>query len=178
MDLLLAPIVELYRTIQTPIAPFTWFGLPLSTLDIAGTVRLCVIMRQLKEMMRADHERKRLAARRALKGKDKAREAGVVSSYDDEGDAGDDVLSLASMMPRAQEERSFVRDALGTLLVVYGGEIVCGMPDYFHRAVDFILNPYQQPHSSAKSRPSCTRAWFPFSSSSPKRPSKGCPLSL
>jgi hypothetical protein len=115
MDLLLQPVVELYRTLLAPVAPFTWFGIPLSTLDLGATVRLCVVMRQLREMAKVDHERKRLAAKRAIKGKDKAREAGI-------GDE-DDVLPKH---PGLVEERSFVRDAAATLLVVYGGEIISG----------------------------------------------------
>jgi hypothetical protein len=33
-----------------PIAPFTWFGLSISSLDIAATLRLVLIIRQLREM--------------------------------------------------------------------------------------------------------------------------------
>jgi hypothetical protein len=33
-----------------PIPPFTWFGLSISTLDVAATTRLVLIMRQLREM--------------------------------------------------------------------------------------------------------------------------------
>ena len=49
MDTLLLPVVELYRSLLQPIAPFTWLGLPLSTLDLVAAVRLCVVMRQLRE---------------------------------------------------------------------------------------------------------------------------------
>ncbi|KAH9934946.1 uncharacterized protein B0H18DRAFT_1082680 [Fomitopsis serialis] len=34
LDLLLAPIVEVYRLALQPLAPFTWFGLPFSALDL------------------------------------------------------------------------------------------------------------------------------------------------
>lgn len=43
----------LIATSLKPIAPFTWFGLNISTLDLAGTVRLVLIMRQLREMQAA-----------------------------------------------------------------------------------------------------------------------------
>src|ERR1700744_3924155 len=33
------------------IPPFTWFGLSISTLDIAATARLVLIMRQLRELL-------------------------------------------------------------------------------------------------------------------------------
>jgi hypothetical protein len=117
MDLLLTPVVDLYRTLLSPVAPFTWFGIPLSTLDLAASVRLCVIMRQLRELSRANYENKRVAMRRMIKGKDKAREAGF--SAEDEEDH-------IPAHPGVLEQRSFVRDAAATLLVVYGGEIISG----------------------------------------------------
>jgi hypothetical protein len=117
MDLLLQPVIDVYRTILKPVAPFSWFGIPTNTLDLAATVRLCVIMRQLREMARVDHNRKRVAARRAIKGKDKALEAG----FDEDEDA-----VPAPQYPGAIQERSFVRDAAATLLVVYGGEMISG----------------------------------------------------
>jgi hypothetical protein len=115
MDLLLQPVVELYRHALRPLAPFTWFGIPLSALDVAAAFRLCVVMRQLKESARADHETKRLRARRALKGKEKARASGMW-----EPEVEEEIIA-------PPEERSFVRDAASTLLVVYGGEIMSGM---------------------------------------------------
>jgi hypothetical protein len=48
---LLAPIVELFRYSLEPIAPFTWFGWSINTLDVAATVRLCIVLRQLREVM-------------------------------------------------------------------------------------------------------------------------------
>ncbi|GBE82754.1 hypothetical protein BKA93DRAFT_763979 [Sparassis latifolia] len=58
ISLLLAPIVEVYRFALTPIAPFTWFGLSFSTLDVAAAVRLCVALRQLREKHYQDHVQK------------------------------------------------------------------------------------------------------------------------
>lgn len=55
LDFLLAPIVELYRYALQPMAPFTWFGLPFSLLDVAAAVRTCVALRQIKEQLRKDH---------------------------------------------------------------------------------------------------------------------------
>lgn len=91
MSLAVAPIVELYRYVLQPIAPFTWLGLSLSTLDVAATVRLCVALRQLREKLHRDY---------------------IVSK----ATSGQSVKDL--------EERSFVRDAATTLIVVYGGEAV------------------------------------------------------
>ncbi|KAI0700500.1 hypothetical protein C8T65DRAFT_657553 [Cerioporus squamosus] len=36
MSLLLLPVVEVYRLILQPVAPFTWFGVQLSTLDVVA----------------------------------------------------------------------------------------------------------------------------------------------
>ncbi|KAF5349509.1 hypothetical protein D9756_009028 [Leucocoprinus leucothites] len=55
MSLFLSPFVEIFRYALTPVAPFTWFGVPLSTLDIVAAFRLCLILRQLREMMHSKH---------------------------------------------------------------------------------------------------------------------------
>ena len=52
---LLAPIVQLFRYSLEPIAPFTWLGWSISTLDVAATIRLCVVLRQLREVMFKEH---------------------------------------------------------------------------------------------------------------------------
>ena len=92
MSLVLAPIVELYRYVLAPIAPFTWFDIGISTLDVVAIIRLCIALRQLREYLHAQHVAK-------------ARKQGTTVEV---------------------EERSFVRDALTTLTVVYGGEAVAG----------------------------------------------------
>ncbi|KAH7928187.1 hypothetical protein BV22DRAFT_224626 [Leucogyrophana mollusca] len=51
----LQPFVELYRYYLTPIAPFTWFGLGVSTLDVAAAFRLCYVLKQIRENLRAEH---------------------------------------------------------------------------------------------------------------------------
>ncbi|KIY66651.1 hypothetical protein CYLTODRAFT_423253 [Cylindrobasidium torrendii FP15055 ss-10] len=45
------PIVRIYDLLLAPVPPFTWFGLSFSTLDVAGAVRLCVALRQIKELL-------------------------------------------------------------------------------------------------------------------------------
>ncbi|KAH9857557.1 hypothetical protein C2E23DRAFT_770397 [Lenzites betulinus] len=96
MSLLLSPVVELYRYSLQPVAPFTWFGLSLSTLDVVAAVRLCVALRQIREKLWRDH---------VQKTKTVNSEKGIVA------------------LPEI-EQRSFVRDAVSVLLVVYGGEAV------------------------------------------------------
>lgn len=46
---ILTPFIDVFQLSLKPIAPFTWFGLGLSSLDLLATVRLCVALRQLRE---------------------------------------------------------------------------------------------------------------------------------
>lgn len=55
MALLLSPFIEAFRYTLQPIAPFTWFGLGVSTLDLVATVRLCLILRQIREQLYLKH---------------------------------------------------------------------------------------------------------------------------
>ncbi|KAG5634534.1 hypothetical protein H0H81_001633 [Sphagnurus paluster] len=52
---LVLPIIEVFRYTLQPIAPFTWFGLGISTLDLVATVRLCLILRQIREQLYLKH---------------------------------------------------------------------------------------------------------------------------
>ncbi|KAL1947262.1 hypothetical protein VTO73DRAFT_14223 [Trametes versicolor] len=97
MSVLLSPVVELYRLALQPVAPFTWFGLTLSTLDVVATVRLCVALRQIREKLWRDHIQKTKTVRSEK----------------------ETTVTVAEVEPR-----SFVRDAASVLLVVYGGEAV------------------------------------------------------
>ena len=54
-------VVSVYDLLLTPIPPFTWFGLPFSTLDVAAAARLCLVMRQLREMNQEQYLAKRTA---------------------------------------------------------------------------------------------------------------------
>ncbi|KAF7311328.1 hypothetical protein MKEN_01034500 [Mycena kentingensis (nom. inval.)] len=58
-SLLTAPIIAVYDLSLAPIPPFTWFGLSLSTLDVAAAVRLCLVLRQIKESLYREHVSKR-----------------------------------------------------------------------------------------------------------------------
>ncbi|KAG6850405.1 hypothetical protein H0H93_013630 [Arthromyces matolae] len=55
MSFLISPSIELFRYTLQPIPPFTWFGSPLSTLDVLGAIRLCLILRQLREQLYVQH---------------------------------------------------------------------------------------------------------------------------
>jgi hypothetical protein len=51
----LANISKVYSFLLIPIPLFTWFGATVSTLDILAILRLCLIMRQIREEERAKH---------------------------------------------------------------------------------------------------------------------------
>ncbi|KAG5643574.1 hypothetical protein DXG03_000669 [Asterophora parasitica] len=55
MSFLLSPLEGVFRYSLQPVAPFTWFGLSISTLDLVATVRLCLILRQLREQLYLKH---------------------------------------------------------------------------------------------------------------------------
>ncbi|KAH9483609.1 hypothetical protein JR316_0003079 [Psilocybe cubensis] len=46
---LLAPLIALYRYSLEPVAPFTWLGWGISSLDVVAAFRLCVLLRQIRE---------------------------------------------------------------------------------------------------------------------------------
>ncbi|KAF6764663.1 hypothetical protein DFP72DRAFT_839726 [Ephemerocybe angulata] len=58
--LVVSPLVELFRWTLQPIAPFTWFGFPISTLDVVATFRLCLVLRQIRELIQSTHIAKKL----------------------------------------------------------------------------------------------------------------------
>ncbi|KAF7337970.1 hypothetical protein MVEN_02020600 [Mycena venus] len=49
MSLLLTPIIGVFNYTLQPIAPFTWFNVSLSTLDVVAAFRLCIVLRQIKD---------------------------------------------------------------------------------------------------------------------------------
>ncbi|KAJ7217165.1 hypothetical protein GGX14DRAFT_440555 [Mycena pura] len=56
---LLAPIVQVFDYALQPIAPFTWFNLEISTLDVVAAFRLCLVLRQIKESLHREHVSKK-----------------------------------------------------------------------------------------------------------------------
>ena len=93
---LLVPIIELFRYGLEPVAPFSWFGINLNTLDIAAAVRLCMMLRQVRGVVA-----------KAYQGHARAQRVD-----DEKVRVGGPVI----------ETKSLVRDMFATLLVVHGGE--------------------------------------------------------
>lgn len=52
---LLYPWIQVFRYSLQPIAPFTWFGLGITTLDVVATFRLCFALRQFRDGIYAKH---------------------------------------------------------------------------------------------------------------------------
>jgi len=54
----LQPFVAIYRYALYPIAPFTWFGIKICSLELVAAFRLCMVLRQIKDVLRVKHERR------------------------------------------------------------------------------------------------------------------------
>jgi len=52
---MLSLLVEFYRYGLEPVPPFSWFGVGISTLDIVAMFRLCVVLRQIRELSMIEH---------------------------------------------------------------------------------------------------------------------------
>ena len=107
MSLVLAPVIALYRYGLRPLPVFTWLGIPVSALDVAGAVRLAVASRQHRELYHEQHI--------AKVTNQKGRSGGKASGKAQRGAADETV-----------EPRSRVRDFVATLVTVHGGEAVVG----------------------------------------------------
>ncbi|KAF8831824.1 hypothetical protein HHX47_DHR1001072 [Lentinula edodes] len=51
----LSPVTGIFSYALEPIAPFTWIGLRISTLDVAAAFRLCLVLRQIREDLYRKH---------------------------------------------------------------------------------------------------------------------------
>ena len=103
MSLALATIVELYRWGLQPIAPFSWFGIQISTIEVAAAVRLCLVLRQVREFIAKTYKTPAAEATAGLSEKEKT--------------------AVAALGPKF-EEKSLVRDLIATLIVVHGGDAI------------------------------------------------------
>ncbi|KAG1849178.1 hypothetical protein DFJ58DRAFT_716980 [Suillus subalutaceus] len=51
----LQPFIFLYRYAVEPIAPFSWFGAKVCSPDLVAVFRLCIALRQMREILHAKH---------------------------------------------------------------------------------------------------------------------------
>lgn len=103
-----APIVAFYDYALQPIPALAWVGAPISALDIAGGLRLALILRQVRELFHKEHMAKLSLSNTNVRVKNGQSER----------------VSSDSVVPA--ERRSYVRNFATSLLMVFGGEAVVG----------------------------------------------------
>jgi hypothetical protein len=105
--LAIAPIVAFYDYVLQPIPTLSWAGAPISTLDIAGALRLALILRQQREIFYKEH-----LAKLSLSTSARVTDGRLEEKYP------------VQIVPI--ERRSRVRDFATSLVVVFGGEAIVG----------------------------------------------------
>jgi hypothetical protein len=53
--MLLDPVIQIFSYSLRPIAPFSWLGLNVSALDVLAAFRLCIALRQMREILHKQH---------------------------------------------------------------------------------------------------------------------------
>jgi len=107
----LAPVISLYNWALQPVPLLAWLGVPVSTLDIAGALRLAIALRQLREVYYDQH-----VAKAAASSHSRAKSGGRSGGKTSQRAASDEL----------PEPRSRVRDFVATLVMVHGGEAIVG----------------------------------------------------
>jgi hypothetical protein len=54
----LEPFTSLYRYALEPIEPFSWFGIKVCSIELVAALRLCTVLRQVREDLYAKHQRR------------------------------------------------------------------------------------------------------------------------
>ncbi|KAG1778437.1 hypothetical protein EV702DRAFT_1196426 [Suillus placidus] len=54
----LQPFISLYRYALEPIAPFSWFGIKVCSIELVAALRFCTILRQIREDLYAKYQRR------------------------------------------------------------------------------------------------------------------------
>ena len=108
---LTAPIVAFYDYALQPIPALAWVGAPISTLDVAGALRLALILRQLREHFHKEHLAKISLGTGRVKNEQSERASAPVGP---------------------PEQRSRVRNFAAGLVMVFGGELVVGALKIWH----------------------------------------------
>ena len=129
--MLLSVIVHSYRWLLQPIPPFTWIGSPVSLFDVGAALRLCIVLRQLREMGIRHYQKS-----------ERARKADAYGS-------GKEV-----------ENASLVKSIAVTLVVVYGGEAIMSMSLNFQTTKTLQLTKNNQIHGWVFRHRSCSPRSF------------------
>lgn len=169
MAFFLAPVIAFYHYALQPIPALAWLGLPISVLDVAGALRLAVVLRQVRELYHNQHVAKLAVTSHRTKSGGKP--------------TGKAQRTAADEPP---EPRSRVRDFLATLVIVHGGEAIVGallfpyhrLPECcsldFCRGCLFVLIISQHPGLACNLRSPC-RAPPPSCFWAHRRSSTSCP---
>ena len=96
-----APIIAFYDYALQPIPALASVGVPISALDIAGGLRLALILRQVRELFHKEHMSKNIRAKN-----------GQLENV------------LGPVVPA--ERRSCVRNFAASFLMVFSGEAIVG----------------------------------------------------
>jgi hypothetical protein len=103
-----APIIAFYDYALQPIPALAWVGVPISALDIAGALRLALILRQVREYFHKEHMAKISLSNANVRVKNGQLEK----------------VSNPVVVPA--ERRSCVRNFAASLVMVFGGEAIVG----------------------------------------------------
>jgi hypothetical protein len=102
-----APIITFYDYALQPIPALAWVGVPISALDIAGALRLALILRQVREHFHKEH-----MAKISLSNTNVRVKSGQLEKVSE------------PVVPA--ERRSCVRNFAASLVMVFGGEAIVG----------------------------------------------------
>jgi hypothetical protein len=102
-----APIIAFYDYALQPIPALAWVGVPISALDIAGALRLALILRQVREYFHKEH-----MAKTSLSNTNVRVKSGQLEKVSE------------PVVPA--ERRSCVRNFAASLVMVFGGEAIVG----------------------------------------------------
>ena len=100
------PIIAFYEYALQPIPALAWVGAPISALDIAGGLRLALILRQVREYFHKEHMAKISNTNVLVKNGQMERVSGAVLPV---------------------ERRSCVRNFAASLMMVFAGEAIVGV---------------------------------------------------
>lgn len=102
-----APIIAFYEYALQPIPALAWVGAPVSALDIAGALRLALILRQMRELFLKEHTAKISVSNTSVWVKNGK-------------------LEKVSVPVVPVERRGSVRNFAASLMMVFGGEALVG----------------------------------------------------
>lgn len=116
--LALSAYINAYRSLLQPIPPFTWFGSSISLFDVGAALRLCVVLRQLREMGLQHYQK----SERTRKGE----------------------ASGSESRGKEVENASLIKSIAVTFVVVYGGETIMSMSPREFRTLSQANGMYSQ----------------------------------